>query len=61
MSTLCSAVGGNQVGKGSVVTASVLDIAKSEGLVDLSLKPEFINSAKVEGSNSLFSKKVSCS
>lgn len=45
--------------KGSVVRAFILDLAKSEGLVDLSLKPEFISSAKVEGSKSLSSKKVS--
>lgn len=32
---------------GSVVKALVLDIAKSDGLVDLSLKPELVTSACV--------------
>lgn len=32
--------------KGSAVEAFVLDVAKAERLVDLTLKPEFINISK---------------
>ncbi|KAG1347586.1 Ribosomal protein S1-like1 [Cocos nucifera] len=41
-------VGGINVEVGSVVKALVLDIAKSDGLVDLSLKPELVTSACVD-------------
>ncbi|KAI0529621.1 hypothetical protein KFK09_002175 [Dendrobium nobile] len=41
-------LGGINVEKGSIVRAFVLDISKSERLVDLSLKPELINSPNVE-------------
>ncbi|PKA45582.1 30S ribosomal protein S1, chloroplastic [Apostasia shenzhenica] len=39
------------VEKGSVIRAVVLDISKSESLVDLSLKPNLINSKNVEQSS----------
>ncbi|XP_010934562.1 rRNA biogenesis protein RRP5 isoform X2 [Elaeis guineensis] len=41
--------GGVNVEVGSVVKALVLDIAKSDGLVDLSLKSELVTSACVDG------------
>ncbi|KAJ6846908.1 rRNA biogenesis protein RRP5 [Iris pallida] len=50
-------LGGSKVKEGSVVKAFVLDISKSECLVDLSLKPEFIKGARVEGSNGLKARK----
>ncbi|KAJ6839615.1 rRNA biogenesis protein RRP5 [Iris pallida] len=50
-------LGGSKVKEGSAVKAFVLDISKSEGLVDLSLKPEFTKGARVEGSNGLTTKK----
>ncbi|KAK8960422.1 hypothetical protein KSP40_PGU014000 [Platanthera guangdongensis] len=40
--------GGITVEKGSVVRAFVLDISKSESLVDLSLKPELVNKNTVD-------------
>ena len=43
---------------GSVVEALVLDVAKAERLVDLTLKPEFINRSKERSSISHSSKKV---
>lgn len=43
--------------KGSAVEAFVLDVAKAERLVDLTLKPEFINISK-ESSISHTKKKV---
>ncbi|XP_072958510.1 rRNA biogenesis protein RRP5 isoform X2 [Typha angustifolia] len=43
-------LGGINVELGSVVKALILDISKSDGLVDLSLKPELIDSAKIRGS-----------
>lgn len=46
-------VGGINVEKGSFVRAFVLDVAKSNSLVDLSLKLELINSTKVEQSDIL--------
>lgn len=52
------AVGGTNVAKGSTVRAFVLDIAKTEGLIDLSLKPQFLSTAKDVGFNSSSSKKV---
>ena len=53
-----SAVGGYDIGTGSVVRAFVLDIAKSDGLIDLSLKPELVSSATDGGPKTLSSKKV---
>lgn len=41
-------VGCVNVELGSVVTALVLDIAKLDGLVDLSLKPELVGSASTK-------------
>lgn len=46
-------VGGINVEKGSFVRAFVLDVSKSDSLVDLSLKPELINSTNVEQSDIL--------
>ncbi|XP_020589547.1 rRNA biogenesis protein RRP5 isoform X2 [Phalaenopsis equestris] len=43
-------LGGVNVEKGSVVKAFVLDISKTDNLVDLSLKPELIDGAKMNGS-----------
>ena len=51
-------VGGTSLENGSVVQAVVLDISRAERLVDLSLRPELINSSAKEVSNSQ-SKKVS--
>ncbi|KAH6781199.1 RIBOSOMAL RNA PROCESSING 5 [Perilla frutescens var. hirtella] len=45
------------VEKNSVVRAAVLDVSKIERLVDLSLKPEFINRTKEESSTSKTLKK----
>lgn len=58
--TLCFlfVVGGTSLENGSVVQALVLDISRAERLVDLSLRPELINSSAKEVSNSQ-SKKVS--
>lgn len=42
----------------SVVRAAVLDVSKIERLVDLSLKPEFINRKKEESSTGKTLKKV---
>ncbi|ONK74792.1 uncharacterized protein A4U43_C03F10190 [Asparagus officinalis] len=50
-------LGGSQLEKGSVVKAFVLDIAKSEGLVDLSLKTELVDRANIGASKNLSSKK----
>ncbi|CAM8882388.1 unnamed protein product [Rhodiola kirilowii] len=41
-------LGGKTVTKGSQVQAAVLDIAKAESLVDLSLKPEFIDKVNTD-------------
>lgn len=41
-------VGCVNVELGSVVTALVLDIAKLDGLVDLSLKPELVGSVSAK-------------
>ncbi|KAG1347685.1 putative rRNA biogenesis protein RRP5 [Cocos nucifera] len=48
-------VGGINVKVGSVVKALVLDIAKSDGLVDLSLKPELVTSVCVDGAKKVLS------
>lgn len=45
-------VAGTIVESNSVIQAAVLDVSKIERLVDLSLKPEFINRAKKESSRS---------
>jgi hypothetical protein len=44
--------------KGSVVEAFVLDVAKAEKLVDLTLKPEFMNISREKSSTSHTKKKV---
>ncbi|KAK8947319.1 hypothetical protein KSP39_PZI006890 [Platanthera zijinensis] len=46
-------LGGITVEKGSVVRAFVLDISKSESLVDLSLKPELVDKNTVDQSDNL--------
>lgn len=43
-------LGGVDLEKGSTVQAAVLDVSKSERLVDLSLKPEFVVKSKVKSS-----------
>ncbi|PNY04593.1 protein RRP5, partial [Trifolium pratense] len=43
-------LGGTVLEKGSVVEAFVLDVAKTEKLVDLSLKPEFMNISREKSS-----------
>ncbi|KAH7661832.1 Nucleic acid-binding proteins protein [Dioscorea alata] len=50
-------LGGYDIETGSVVRACILDIAKSDGLIDLSLKPELVSSAIDGGSKTLSSKK----
>jgi len=50
-------VAGTVLESGSEVEALVLDVAKAERLVDLTLKPEFFNSSK-ESSRSRTDKKV---
>ncbi|XP_058758623.1 rRNA biogenesis protein RRP5-like [Vicia villosa] len=50
-------LGGTVVEKGSLVEAFVLDFAKAERLVDLTLKPEFINISRDRSSKSLTKKK----
>ncbi|KAL6509107.1 hypothetical protein OROGR_023214 [Orobanche gracilis] len=45
-------VAGTIMESNSVIQAAVLDVSKIERLVDLSLKPEFINRAKKESSHS---------
>ncbi|GFP79860.1 protein rrp5 homolog [Phtheirospermum japonicum] len=50
-------LGGTFVESNSVIQAAVLDVSKIERLVDLSLKPEFINRAKEERSSSKAHKK----
>lgn len=51
-------MGGTNAETGSAVQAAVLDIAKAERLVDLSLKPEFVDKFKDQASISEKSKKV---
>lgn len=46
---LTPAVGGSNVAKDSSVKAAVLDIALTDHLVDLSLKPEFVEKVNVNG------------
>ncbi|CAK8570928.1 unnamed protein product [Lathyrus sativus] len=50
-------LGGTVVEKGSLVEAFVLDFAKAERLVDLTLKPEFINLSRERSSMSHTKKK----
>lgn len=52
------AVGGAIAEIGSCVRAIVLDVAKAEHLVDLSLKPEFFDDYRGESSKSQSHKKV---
>ena len=51
-------VGGLTLETGSIVQAAVLDVAKAERLVDLSLKPEFIEKSREESSKGQTHKKV---
>ena len=51
-------VNGTTAERGSTVQAVVLDVAKTERLVDLSLKPEFLDRHKEDSSNSQAGKKV---
>ncbi|CAK7342219.1 unnamed protein product [Dovyalis caffra] len=51
-------VGGSTVETGAIVRAAVLDVAKTERLVDLSLKLEFLDKSRDKSSNSLTHKKV---
>ncbi|KAI5396242.1 hypothetical protein KIW84_062447 [Lathyrus oleraceus] len=51
-------LGGTVVEKGSLVEAFVLDFAKAERLVDLTLKPEFIDISRERSSMSHTKKKV---
>ena len=50
-------VNGTTAERGSTVQAVVLDVAKTERLVDLSLKPEFLDRHKEDSSNSQADKK----
>ncbi|KAL3625500.1 hypothetical protein CASFOL_030954 [Castilleja foliolosa] len=50
-------LGGTSLESNSVIRAAVLDVSKIERLVELSLKPEFINRAKEESSRSKAHKK----
>ncbi|EEF30787.1 programmed cell death protein, putative [Ricinus communis] len=50
-------LGGTTVETGSTIRAAVLDVAKTEHLVDLSLKPEFLDKCTDEKSNSQTHKK----
>ncbi|WJX11337.1 hypothetical protein P8452_01962 [Trifolium repens] len=50
-------LGGTVLEKGSVVEAFVLDVAKAEKLVDLTLKPEFMNISREKSSTSHTKKK----
>lgn len=52
------AVGGTIAETGSLVRAVVLDVASSERLVDLSLKPEFLDESRGESLKSKSHKKV---
>ena len=49
---------GNNVQTGSTIEAVVLDVSKTERLVDLSLKTEIIEKIKEESSRSKSHKKV---
>lgn len=51
-------VGGLTLETGSIVQAAVLDVAKAERLVDLSLKPEFVDKSQEESSKGQIQKKV---
>ena len=52
------AVADTSVEKGSIIQAAVLDVAKTEPLVDLSLKTEFVDKFKEESSQTQKHKKV---
>lgn len=55
---MTTAVGGSTVEIGSVIRAVVLDVAKAERLVDLSLRPELIDKSKEQSSSKNSQKKV---
>ncbi|RAL51772.1 hypothetical protein DM860_010490 [Cuscuta australis] len=44
-------LGGVKVDLGSTIQAAVIDVSKTERLLDLSLKPEFVNVSKPQASN----------
>ncbi|KAL5741947.1 hypothetical protein ACOSP7_028679 [Xanthoceras sorbifolium] len=50
-------LGGTTIDAGSVIHAVVLDVAKTERLVDLSLRPEFIDRSREKNSSSQIHKK----
>ncbi|KAK6244021.1 hypothetical protein QUC31_010430 [Theobroma cacao] len=50
-------LGGLTLETGSIVQAAVLDVAKAERLVDLSLKPEFVDKSQEESSKGQIQKK----
>lgn len=58
MSGICLAVAGATVETGSVIQAAILDVAKAECLVDLSLKMVFIDRFREANSNRQAQKKV---
>ncbi|CAN1306960.1 rRNA biogenesis protein RRP5 [Linum perenne] len=50
-------LGGTTVDTGSIIKAAILDVAKSERLVDLTLKPEFLNKFRDQSSSKKSQKK----
>lgn len=54
---MCAA-SGSTVETGSTIQAAVLDVSKTERLVDLSLKPELVDKRKGQNSSRKTSKKV---
>lgn len=56
--TLPFSVGGTNVESGSTIQATVLDVSRLDRLVELSLKLEFVNRPKHEGSDNQAPKKV---
>lgn len=53
-----TAVGGSSVEVGSTVHAAVLDVAKADRVIDLSLKPEFKDKLNKDNSENRPKKKV---
>lgn len=56
--SLILSVAGTSLEKNSLIQARVLDVSKIDQLVDLSLKPEFINKSNEDGSKLQTHKKV---
>ncbi|CAN0879206.1 rRNA biogenesis protein RRP5 [Linum grandiflorum] len=50
-------LGGTTVGTGSIIQAAILDVARSERLVDLTLKPELLNKFRDQSSSKKSQKK----